>query len=128
MSFLDDILASLEARADQAVLEEIRDGRINSVTGRELLDLVRRARACLRAQGLSKGERCGLYANNSVRWAAMDLAVMAEGLIVVPLYARQAPAELAAMMKDCSPALVCCGDAALRDALVYEWTRAQPQH
>jgi long-chain acyl-CoA synthetase len=44
------------------------------------------------------------------------------------LYARQAPAELAAMMKDCSPALVCCGDAALRDALVHEWPSAPPQH
>ena len=43
---------------------------------------------------------------------------MAEGLIVVPLYARQAPAELVAMMKDCSPALICCGDAALRDGIL----------
>ena len=50
----------------------------------------------------------------------MDLAIMAEGLIVVPLYARQAPAELVAMMKDCSPALICCGDAALRDGIVAE--------
>jgi long-chain acyl-CoA synthetase len=57
----------------------------------------------------------------------MDLAIMAEGLIVVPLYARQAPAELAAMMKDCSPALVCCGDATLRDGLVHEWPAAPPQ-
>jgi long-chain acyl-CoA synthetase len=128
MSFLDDIFASLEAHAGQPVLEEIRDSRITAVTGRELLDEIGRARAFLRAQGLSKGERCALYANNGVRWVAMDLAVMAEGLIVVPLYARQAPAELVAMMKDCSPALVCCGDAALRDGLIQEWPSAPPQH
>lgn len=128
MSFLDNIFARLEAHADQAVLEEIRDGRITAVTGRELLEQIRRARGFLSRQRLSKGERCALYANNGVRWVAMDLAVMAEGLIVVPLYARQAPAELAAMMKDCSPALVCCGDAALRDALVHEWPSAPPQH
>ena len=36
--------------------------------------------------------------------------MMAEGLIVVPLYARQAPAELAGMMKDCAPLLICCPD------------------
>ena len=46
---------------------------------------------------------------------------MAEGLIVVPLYARQAAAELVAMMKDCSPALICCGDAVLRDGIVENW-------
>ena len=52
---------------------------------------------------------------------------MAEGLIVVPLYSRQAPAELVAMMKDCTPSLVCCGDAALRDAIAQSWAEAPPQ-
>jgi long-chain acyl-CoA synthetase len=128
MSFLDEIFASLDAYADQPVIEEIRDGRITAVTGRGLLEQIRRARAFLRSQRLNKGERCALYANNGVRWVAVDLAVMAEGLIIVPLYARQAPAELVAMMRDCSPALVCCGDGALRDALVQEWPSAPPQY
>jgi hypothetical protein len=46
------------------------------------------------------GDRCALLAHNSMQWVAMDLAAMAEGLTVVPLYARQSPAELVAMMKD----------------------------
>src|SRR6201981_1764035 len=100
MSFLDDIFARLEARADEAVLAEIRDDRITAVTGRELLEQIRRARGFLSRQRLSKGERCALYANNGVRWVAMDLAVMAEGLIVVPLYSRQARSERVAMVKD----------------------------
>jgi long-chain acyl-CoA synthetase len=127
MSFLNDTFASLTQHADIAVLQEIREGRSLSVTGRELLDLIARARAFLSSHGLRKGDRCALYANNGVRWVAMDLAIMAEGLIVVPLYARQAPAELAAMMKDCSPALICCGDSTLRDALLKEWPEAPPQ-
>ena len=52
---------------------------------------------------------------------------MAEGLIVVPLYARQAPTELVSMMKDCSPALIVCGGTGLRDAIVKEWPQAPPQ-
>ncbi len=128
MSFLNDIFASLEAHADQVVLEEIRDGRITSFTGKDLLEQIGRARGFVRARGLRKGDRCALYANNGMRWVATDLAAMAEGMIVVPLYARQAPAELAAMMKDCSPALVCCGDAVLRDALIHEWPSAPPQY
>ena len=47
---------------------------------------------------------------------------------MVPLYARQAPAELVAMMKDCSPALICCGDAALRDGIIQNWPEAPPQY
>ncbi len=68
-----------------------------------------------------------MLAPNSIRWVAMDLALMAEGLIVVPLYARQAPSELVAMMKDCTPSLMCCGDAALRDGIASNWAGAPPQ-
>ena len=52
---------------------------------------------------MHKGDRCVLLAANSIDWVALDLAAMAEGIIVVPLYARQAPAELAAMMRDAQP-------------------------
>ena len=93
MSFLNDIFASLGRSGETPVLQEMHDGRINGITGRELLEQVARARSFLAARGLKKGDRCALYAVNGIRWVAMDLAAMAEGLIVVPLYARQAPAE-----------------------------------
>lgn len=113
MTFLETIFARLEHAATAPVLREIRDGRFVSVTGGELLALVGQARNFLVSRGLKKGDRCALLAPNSIRWAAMDLAMMAEGLIVVPLYARQAPAELAAMIKDSTPSLICCSDEAL---------------
>src|SRR5580692_3469568 len=127
MSFLEDIFEALEKAGRANALAEIRDGEITGVTGGELLELVRKARTFIASKGLPKGERCGLLAANSIRWVAMDLALMAEGLIVVPLYSRQAPAELVAMMKDCTPAVVCCGDAALRDAIAQSWADAPPQ-
>ena len=117
MNFLDDIFAALDRAGNLTVLEEIHDGRITAATGRELLQQVERARNFLRSKGLKRGDRCALLAPNGIQWVALDLAIMAEWLIVVPLYARQAPAELAAIMKDCSPALLCCGDEPLRDAI-----------
>jgi long-chain acyl-CoA synthetase len=127
MSFLDDILEKLEASKDLVVLEEIRDGRFLSVAGRELLDLVGKARTFLASRRLAKGDRCGLLAPNSVRWVAMDLAIMAEGLIVVPLYSRQAPEELVEVMKDCAPSLLICADDELRKGIVSHWPGAPPQ-
>src|SRR5713101_4177607 len=127
MNFLQEIFTQLEASPDTTFLQELRDGRIVSVTGSELMELVRKAQSFLAAQRIKRGDRCALLAHNSIRWVAMDLAIMAEGLIVVPLYARQAPAELVAMMRDCSPALICCGDAALRDGIVQNWPDAPPQ-
>ena len=127
MPFVGDIFAQLKAAADVTLLQEIRDGQITSVTGGELLEMISKARTFLAAQRLSKGDRCALLAANSIRWIAMDLAIMAEGLIVVPLYFRQAPSELIAMMKDSTPVLVCCGDATLRDAIRESWLEAPPQ-
>ncbi len=121
MPFVGEIFSQLKAAADTKVLLEIRDGQVTGVTGGELLELIRKARTFLAAKGLKKGDRCGLLAANSIRWMAVDLAAMAEGLIVVPLYSRQAPAELVAMMKDSTPGLVCCGDATLRDGIRQNW-------
>jgi long-chain acyl-CoA synthetase len=127
MSFVGDIFGALEKAGNSTVLAEIREGQITGVTGSELLELVREARTLLASKGLKKGDRCGLLAANSIRWVAIDLAIIADGLIVVPLYSRQAPAELVAMMKDSTPALVCCGDAVLRDGIAQSWAEAPPQ-
>ena len=127
MPFVGEIFSQLKKAADTPVLQEIRDGHVTGVTGSELLELIRKARTFLAAKGLQKGDRCGLLAANSIRWIAMDLAAMAEGLIVVPLYFRQAPAELVAMMKDSTPSLVCCGEGPLRDGILQVWPGA-PQH
>jgi len=131
LSFLDDIFAQLEAAGDEVVLRELRGGKTQQaaslLSGRDLLGSIAQARIFLAAKGLKKGDRCALLAHNSIGWVAMDLAIMAEGLIVVPLYARQAPSELIAMMKDCSPALICCGDGELRDGIVENWLEAPPQ-
>jgi len=49
---------------------------------------------------------------------------MAEGAIVVPLYSRQAPAELAGMMRNCQPALIFVSDAALGESVAQAWPDA----
>src|SRR5271157_3460670 len=126
MSFLDQILSSLERSGDAVVLQEMRADQTLSVTARELLAQVQVGRAYLRRLRLKKGDRCALLAHNSVRWVAMDLAIMAEGLTAVPLYARQAPAELVAVMKDCWPSVIACGEQSLADAIVQEWPDAPP--
>ncbi|MGH9492990.1 MAG: AMP-binding protein, partial [Terriglobales bacterium] len=126
MNFLENIFHRLSQDPARVVLREVRDRNFTTASARDLLAAISAARAFLRAAGLKSGDRCALLAHNSIRWVAMDLAILAEGLIAVPLYARQAPAELAAMMKDCSPALLCCGDAALRDAIASAWSAAPP--
>ena len=118
MNFLQDIVASLAAAPERVVLEEMRPERRVCVTAKALLERIATARAFLGGAGLHKGDRCALLAPNSIDWVALDVAAMAEGILVVPLYPRQAPAELAAMIRDAQPAIICCGDGALQAALL----------
>jgi len=123
-NFLENVFAELQKAAERVVLREVRGVEFVSVSGRELLDLVARARAYLRQAGVQAGDRCALLGPNSIRWVAFDLALMAEGAIVVPLYARQAASELAGMMKDCGPRLLIVSDAALGEAVAAVWPQA----
>jgi long-chain acyl-CoA synthetase len=126
MTFLEDIFASLERNGDTVVLQELRGGQPVPLTARQLLVQILVARAYLRRLRLKKGDRCALLAHNSAKWVAMDLAIMAEGLTVVPLYARQAPSELVAMMKDCWPSVIACGEKSLGESIVEAWPDAPP--
>ncbi len=126
MNFIENIFHRLSQTPDRAVLREVRDGQFVPATSADLLAQVRAARSFIRQSGLKKGDRCGLLAPNSIRWAALDLALMAEGVIVVPLYSRQAPNELVNMLKDCGAAMVCCGDEALLDGIAKNWPDDAP--
>jgi long-chain acyl-CoA synthetase len=126
MSFLDQIFGNLTAATHRPVMRRSEGRRTMSIKGSEFLKLVRVARAFITQAGLKKGDRCGLLAPNSIRWAALDLALMAHGVIVVPLYSRQAPKELAVMMLDCSPSMLFCGDVMLRNAITEAAADAPP--
>src|SRR5712671_4256439 len=123
-NLLETILAQLKGAKGRVFLRAIRRERLVSVTGRELLDQIQFVRTFIRSSGVQSGDRCALLAPNSIRWAAFHLALMAEGTIVVPLYSRQAPAELAGMMTDCRPRLIFVSDAALGESVAQTWPDA----
>jgi long-chain acyl-CoA synthetase len=124
MTFLENIFERLQRAANAPVLCEIHNGQAVSVTGSELLALLQQARQFLAARGLKAGDRCALLASNSIRWAALDLAMMAEGIIVVPLNMRDMPGGLVGMMKDSTPARIFCSDPALAAEIQRIWPAA----
>jgi long-chain acyl-CoA synthetase len=124
LNFIENIFARLQEASSRVVLTEAHAEGNRTATGSDLLAQITAARTYLRALGLAKGDRCALVAPNGIRWAALDLAIISEGLIAVPMYARQAAGELAAMLRDAQPGLICCGDSALRDAISKEWLEA----
>ena len=123
-AFVQVFLDQLSAAPDRAHLTEVHGASLRPFDGRALAGLIARARGALRARGVVPGDRVALLAPNSAHWAAADVAMLAEGAIVVPLYARQEPAELVAMMHDAGTTLVVCGTPALEDSVRAQWPDA----
>jgi len=126
MSLVAGILDKLVASGDAAVLGEVRAPDTVSIGGSNLHHRIEIVRRNLRQRGMCKGDRCAILASNSINWAAVDLAIMAEGAIAVPFYTRQAPHELVEMLKDADPRLICCDDPEIASAVRRAWPDTPP--
>lgn len=124
MSFIHTLLDGLDAAPERPAVTEVHGDRLVPTSAGDLARLVAAARAALRALGVTPGDRVVLLAPNSARWVAADLAVLAEGAVCVPMYARQDPDELVAMMHDAEPRAVLCADDRLLDAVTSRWASA----
>jgi long-chain acyl-CoA synthetase len=117
MAFVETFLQHMAAHPARSVVTEMHGDRPVPTDGRAFADLVARARGTLRDRGVAPGDRVVHVAPNSARWAATDVALLAEGAVAVPMYARQDRGELAWMAQDCGAALVIVHDDALGQEL-----------
>ena len=117
MSFLDTFFEQLNEDDETQVVGEVHGETVVANTRWQMRALISTARATLRQRGVQPGDRVVLVAPNSGRWVAADLSALAQGAIVVPMYARQDPAELVEMIQDCEPVLVLVATEALEESL-----------
>jgi long-chain acyl-CoA synthetase len=76
------------------------------VNWREMADLVARARAGLRSDGLQAGDRIAIMLKNSINWIVADQAAYAHGLVPVPLFVDDRPDSVAYIVNDASIRLI----------------------
>jgi len=123
MNFIERFLDTL-VETPKPLVTEVDGETLLPLSGIELARLVARGRAGLRQREAGPGERVVLLAPNSTRWVAADLAILAEGCVCVPLYARQAASELVQMMQDADPKLVVVADEELGASVTKLWPEA----
>ena len=117
MSFVSDILRTAETRDAQPLLIEMHGVKQLPLSGRAFAAAVTRARGYLKQFVLAPGDRVALLGPNASHWAVLDLAILAQGCVCVPLYARQDAKQLAGMLADCGARLVVCADEDLQAAI-----------
>lgn len=142
MSFLERLFDNLKEQPERTKLIEVRGTSLQGTDGAGILELVGRARAAIdglgeglgdgsgegqsEPAGVRPGDRVALLAPNSTRWVAADLAVLAAGAIVVPLYDRQDPKELAVMMRSAEPRLLIAATKELAAPVIEAWRSLDP--
>jgi long-chain acyl-CoA synthetase len=126
VTFIATMLENLDRSASRPLIVEVHGERLVETNGAALKQLVSGARGYLASAGVAPGDRVALIAHNSARWAAADLAVLGAGAIVVPMYDRQAPRELAGMLDNCEAKLVLVDTPALQAAVQGAWPDRAP--
>lgn len=124
MHFLARIFENLEQKPARCAIVEVHGAELREHDGHALLGLVSRARSFVAGAGVQPGERVAVLAANSAKWVCADLAALACGAIVVPLYDKQEPKELAVMLRSAEPTLLLAGNAELALTIAEAW----PEH
>lgn len=124
MNFVEALYEAMAGAGDAPLAYAVRGTALDATSGVQLRAFLASARGFLDAYGIKPGDRVGLCGSNSAQWIAADLAILGAGAIVVPLYERQSPQELAAVLKDSGAALVLVENLRVCDSLATAW----PEH
>ncbi len=124
MSFLTTIFDNLRTKPERTKLIEVHATTLRGTDGNGMLDLIARARGSLADTGIEPGDRVAILAPNSVRWVCADLAAIAAGAIIVPLYDREEPKDLAVKLASARPKVLMVGSAELAKGVEEAWDGA----
>ncbi|MBJ7470872.1 MAG: long-chain fatty acid--CoA ligase [Solirubrobacteraceae bacterium] len=99
------------ARPTATALTYHEGGRQISLSYTQLADEVRAISKGLIGLGVAPGDRVGILSTTRAEWVIADLAILAVGAIVVPIYQTNAPEECQHVIKDSTLSVLFCEDA-----------------
>ena len=88
---------------------DVAQSRWRRYTWREVQVQAQRWRRALAGVGLEPGDRVAILVRNSVEWVFFDQAALSLGLVVVPLYTRDNPENIAYVLGDSGSRLLVVG-------------------
>lgn len=95
----------------RAALSTKRDGAFRPVTYAALTADIQVFASALERIGIRKGDRVAILSENGANWARVDLATLAIGAVVVPIYPTLPANQVSYMLRDSGAKAVFPGDA-----------------
>jgi long-chain acyl-CoA synthetase len=87
-----------------------RDGCYQSLSSKDVQLRVKQASAALFRLGIRKGDRVGLLSENRPEWAIVDLAILANGAVNVPIYCALPASQIEYLMQHAGIRLIFVSD------------------
>ncbi|GAB3008421.1 AMP-dependent synthetase/ligase [Saccharothrix stipae] len=107
--------AAARAHDDRVAWRHLRDGQWHDLTFTEVAEWVMDLASGLVHLGVEPGDRVCVLSDTRPEWSAVELAVLAAGGIVVPIYPSSAAEECAWIIGDSGAVLLVAESAAQRD-------------
>ncbi len=113
-SFYDRFLETVERWPQNVAIEvqhsaESKSAELERHTYAELRVQAEAIGGWLEKQGLRRGARCAILAENSARWVAAYLGTVAAGMVAVPFDTAFKPEQVAALLKDSGASVLFAG-------------------
>jgi long-chain acyl-CoA synthetase len=111
---LDGLLRARARKSPQGVAYRHFDERLcqwQDLTWTQVMEQVARWQAALLQEGLEPGDRVAIMLKNSPLWVMFDQAALGLGLVTVPIYTSDRPANVAHILQDCGAKLLLIGSA-----------------
>jgi len=90
-------------------------------TWREVYKIIACWQSALENEGLKPGDRVAIMVRNSMEWVFFDMATLATGLVVVPIYLKESHSNIVHIMKDSGARLLIIED-------IDSWDGLAPIH
>ena len=88
-----------------------REGGIDAVSGRDLVERVRDLSLGFASIGMARGDRVALLSESRPEWLLADFAILAGGGVTVPLYPTLSTEQVAFILRDAEAAFVVTSNA-----------------
>ncbi len=92
-------LLNVKTRKNTAV-EYVKKRRWQSMSWTEYFDLVETVAGGLQDLGVETGSRVAIISNTRVEWAAVDMAVLGLGAVLIPIYQNSISSEISHILND----------------------------
>src|SRR6266513_1251515 len=117
MANIASLLKAQLATPERILYRQFFESGWRDLSAREIARYAARWQACLRAEGLTPGERVALCLKNGIHWVAADQGALGLGVVIVPLYADDNPENVAWCLENSGARLLVVENDRMADAL-----------